>query len=130
LNRTSRRKPNFRRWWLLASWHSGQGCQTTACRRVAFHQQQRETCTQHNQELCSQLRWGCQSHRFAVNKGLSVSSGKRIIVCNNINRASNSKTVKQCKGNWTRVHSSLVESLYKINNNMLGKQITVGQLIE
>jgi hypothetical protein len=28
---------------------------TTACQRVAFHQKQRETCTQHNQELCSQL---------------------------------------------------------------------------
>jgi hypothetical protein len=27
------------------------------------------------------LRWGCQSHRFAVNKGLSISSGNRIIVC-------------------------------------------------
>jgi hypothetical protein len=30
---------------------------------------------------------------------------------------------------WTGVHSSLVVSLYKINN-MLGKQIIVGQLIE
>jgi hypothetical protein len=30
---------------------------------------------------------------------------------------------------WTGVHSSLVMSLYKINN-MVGKQITVGQLIE
>jgi hypothetical protein len=30
---------------------------------------------------------------------------------------------------WTVVHSSLEVSLYKINN-MLGKQITVGQLIE
>jgi hypothetical protein len=25
----------------------------------------------------SNLRWGCQSHRFAVNKGMSVSSGKQ-----------------------------------------------------
>jgi hypothetical protein len=48
LNQTSRRKPNFRRSCLLASWHSVQGCQITACLRVAFHQQQRETCTQHN----------------------------------------------------------------------------------
>jgi hypothetical protein len=47
-----------------------------------------------------------------------------------VNSASNSKMVKQCKGNWTGVHSSLVAPLYKINNNMLGKQITVGQLIE
>jgi hypothetical protein len=31
---------------------------------------------------------------------------------------------------WTGVHSSLVVSLHKINNNMPGKQITVGQLIE
>jgi hypothetical protein len=30
---------------------------------------------------------------------------------------------------WTRVHSSLVVSLHKINN-ILGKQITAGQLIE
>jgi hypothetical protein len=30
---------------------------------------------------------------------------------------------------WTKVHSSLVVSLHKINN-MLGKQIIVGQLIE
>jgi hypothetical protein len=30
---------------------------------------------------------------------------------------------------WAGVHSSLVMSLHKINN-MLGKQITVGQLIE
>jgi hypothetical protein len=30
---------------------------------------------------------------------------------------------------WTWVHSSLVVSLHKINN-MLGKQITVGKVIE
>jgi hypothetical protein len=30
---------------------------------------------------------------------------------------------------WTGVHSSLVVSLHKVNN-MLGKQITVGQLIK
>jgi hypothetical protein len=30
---------------------------------------------------------------------------------------------------WTRVHSSLVVSLHKVNN-MLGKQIIVGQLVE
>jgi hypothetical protein len=30
----------------------------------------------------------------------------------------------------TGVHSSLVVSLYKINNNMLGEQIIVGQLIK
>jgi hypothetical protein len=47
-----------------------------------------------------------------------------------VNSASKSKTVKQCKGNWTGVHSSLAVSLHKINNNMLGKQIIVGQLIE
>jgi hypothetical protein len=76
------------------------------------------------------LRCGCQSHRFAVNKGLSIMSGNRIIVCKKVNSASKSKTVKQCKGNWTRVHSSRVMSLHNINNNMLGKQITAGQLIE
>jgi hypothetical protein len=31
---------------------------------------------------------------------------------------------------WIGVHSSLVVSLHKINTNMLGKQITVGQMIE
>jgi hypothetical protein len=46
------------------------------------------------------------------------------------NRASNSKTIKLCIGNWSGVHSSLVASLHKINNNMLGKQIIVGQLTE
>jgi hypothetical protein len=30
---------------------------------------------------------------------------------------------------WTRVHSSLVVSLHKVNN-ILGKQITAGKLIE
>jgi hypothetical protein len=25
----------------------------------------------------SNLRWGCQSHRFAVNRGMSISSGKQ-----------------------------------------------------
>jgi hypothetical protein len=42
-----------------------------------LHQQQRGTCTQHNKVLCPNLRWGCRSHQFAINKGLSVSSGKR-----------------------------------------------------
>jgi hypothetical protein len=39
------------------------------------------------------LRWGCQSQRFAVNKGLSVLSGNRIIVCKRVNSASESKMV-------------------------------------
>jgi hypothetical protein len=39
------------------------------------------------------LWWGCQSHRFTVNKGFSVSSGKRIIVCKKVNSASKNKTV-------------------------------------
>jgi hypothetical protein len=47
-----------------------------------------------------------------------------------VNSASKSKIVKQCKGNWIGVYSSLVVSLHNINNNMLGKQIIVGQLIE
>jgi hypothetical protein len=74
---TSRRKnQTSERWCPLALQHSGQWRQKT-CRRVAFHQQQRGTCTQHNQVLCPNSQWGCQSHRFAMNKGLSVSSGKR-----------------------------------------------------
>jgi hypothetical protein len=39
------------------------------------------------------LQRGCQLHRFAVNKGLSVSSGKRIIVCKKVNNASESKAI-------------------------------------
>jgi hypothetical protein len=31
---------------------------------------------------------------------------------------------------WIGVHSSLVVSLHKVNNNMLGKKIIVGQMIE
>jgi hypothetical protein len=44
---------------------------------VALHQQQRGTCIQYNQVLCPNLQWGCQSLQFAINKGLSISSGKR-----------------------------------------------------
>jgi hypothetical protein len=29
--------------------------------------------------LCPNLQWGCQSHRFAMNKGLNVSCGKRYL---------------------------------------------------
>jgi hypothetical protein len=29
--------------------------------------------------LCPNLKWGCQSHRFAVNKGLNVSCGNRCL---------------------------------------------------
>jgi hypothetical protein len=126
--RTSRRKPNFRRWCLLASRHSEQWCQNIAGASSPSSNVKPAHNTTKN--FAPNLRWGCQSHRLAVNKGLSVSSDNRIIVCKKVNRASNSKTVKQCKGNWTGVHNSLVVSLYKINNNMLGKQIIVGQLIE
>jgi hypothetical protein len=77
-NRTSRRKPNFRRWCLLASWHSGQWHQInllTACLPLAATRNLHNT----NKYFAPNLRWGCQSHWFAVNKGLSVSSGNRII---------------------------------------------------
>jgi hypothetical protein len=131
---TSRRKPNFRRWCLLASRHSRQWRQKTCwcVVDVGASSPSSNVKPAHNttKNFASNLRWGCQSHRFAVNKGLSVSSGKRIIIYKKVNRASNSKTVKLCKGNWTGVHSSLLASLHKINNNMLGKQIIVGQLIE
>jgi hypothetical protein len=74
--RTSRRKPNFRRWCLLALRqlrtiykvpHPGL-CFTPAA-----------TWNLHNttKNFAPNLRWVCQSHRFAVNKGLSISSGKR-----------------------------------------------------
>jgi hypothetical protein len=36
LNRTSRRKPNFRRWCLLASWHSEQGRQINCLSACSF----------------------------------------------------------------------------------------------
>jgi hypothetical protein len=39
------------------------------------------------------LQQGCKSHQFAVNKGLSVSSGNRIIVCKKVNSVSKSKAV-------------------------------------
>jgi hypothetical protein len=129
LNRTSRIKTNFRRWCLLASWHSEQGRQIN-CLLARLPPAATWNLHSTNKYFAPNLRWGCQSHRFAVKKGMSVSSGKRIIVCKKVNRASNSKTVMQCKGNWTGVHSSLVVSLHKINKSMLGKQITVGQLIE
>jgi hypothetical protein len=76
--RTSRRKNQTSEGWCpLASrqlrtiyiWRLVQG--------LGLHQQQRGTCTQHNQVLCPNSQWGCQSHRFAANKGLSVSSGQR-----------------------------------------------------
>jgi hypothetical protein len=90
VDRTSRIKPNFRRWCLIASWHSGQGHKInylSACLPLAA------TWNLHNttKNFAPNLQWGCQSHRLAVNKRLSVSSGKRIIVCKKVNRASNSK---------------------------------------
>jgi hypothetical protein len=126
--RTSRRKPNFRRWWLLASRHSGQWRQkppypyhygrsvdeTTTLVGVSSPSSNMKPAHNTIKNFAPNLWWGCQSHRFAVNNGLSVSSGKRIIVCNKVNKVSNSKTVKLCKGNWTGVHSSLVASLHTI----------------
>jgi hypothetical protein len=64
---------------------------------------------------------------FAENKGLIVSSGKRLFAVK--------KTVKQeavdciaiIKRRRTGVHSSLEVSLHK-DNKVLGKQITAGQL--
>jgi hypothetical protein len=82
--RTSRRKPNFRRWCLLASRHSGQWRQTTCwcIVDVGASSPSSNVKPTHNttKNFAPNLRWGCQSHRFAVNKGLSVSSGNRIIV--------------------------------------------------
>jgi hypothetical protein len=127
---TSRRKPNFRRWCLLASRHSEQWRQKTCwcVVDVGASSPSRNVKPAHNttNNFSPNLRWGCQSHRFAVNKGLSVSSGKRIIVCKKVNRASNSKMVKLCKGNWTRVHSSLVASLHKINKACWVNKLQLG----
>jgi hypothetical protein len=125
LNQTSRRKPNFRRWCLLASWHSGQGRQIN-CLSACLPPTATWNLHNTNKYFSPNLWRGCQSHRFAVNKVRSVSSGNRIIVCKKLNRTSNSKTVKLCKGNWTGVHSSLVVSLHKINKACLVNKLQLG----
>jgi hypothetical protein len=89
--RTSKRKPNFRRRCLLALWHFGQWRQKDTIDVKLFTSSNMEPAHNITKNFVPNLRWGCQSHRFAVNKGLSVSSGKRVIVCKNVNRASNSK---------------------------------------
>jgi hypothetical protein len=129
-NRTSRRKINFRRWCLLALCHSGQWRQKTCWCVVDIGASSPSSNVKpaHNttKNFAPNLWWGSQSHRFAVNKGLSVSSGNRIIVCKKVNRASNSKMVKLCKGNWTGVHSSLVVSVHKINNTWWVNKLQLG----
>jgi hypothetical protein len=125
VNWTSRRKPNFRRWCLLASWHSGQGHQIN-CLSACLPPTATWNLHNTNKYFAPNLRWGCQSHWFAINKGMSISSGNRIIVCKKVNRASNSKTVRLCKGNWTGVHSLLVVSLHKINKTCWVNKLQLG----
>jgi hypothetical protein len=86
---TSRRKPNSRRWCLLASRHFGQCARKLAGASSPISNVKPAYNTTKN--FAPNLRWGCQSHRFAVNNGLSISSGNRIIVCKKVNRASKSK---------------------------------------
>jgi hypothetical protein len=61
---------------------------------------------------------------------MSVSSGNRIIVCKKLNKTSNSRTVKLCKGNWTGVHSSLVVSLHKINKACLVTRVNSTNVLD
>jgi hypothetical protein len=123
------KKLNLRRWCLLAS-RQLQTIYNTPRPGFALHQQQRGTCTQHNQVLCSQLTMRLSISPVCYKQRYERIEWKTVVVCEKVNNASNSKMVQQCKGNWTGVHSSLVASFHKINNNMLGKQNTVGQLIE
>jgi hypothetical protein len=99
VDRTSRRKPNFRRWCLLASWHSRQWHQIQLFVGVSSPSSNVKPAHNTTKNFAPNLRWGCQSHQFAVNKWLSLSSGNRIIVCTKVNSVSKSKMVKQYKGN-------------------------------
>jgi hypothetical protein len=74
---TSRRKPNFRRWCLLALRHSGQWRQKNTVGVKLFTSSNMEPAHNTTKNFVPNLRWGCQSQPFVVNKGLSVSSGKR-----------------------------------------------------
>jgi hypothetical protein len=74
--RTSRRMLNFRRWCLLASRHSRQWRQKTCWCVVDVWASSPSSNVKsaHNttKNFAPNLRWGYQSHRFAVNKGLSA----------------------------------------------------------
>jgi hypothetical protein len=72
----SRKKPNSRRWCWLALWQL----------RIIYKAPHPVLCfascnaePAHNitKYFALNLRWGCQSHRFAINKGMSVSSEKQ-----------------------------------------------------
>jgi hypothetical protein len=69
---------------LLASRHSGQWRQATCWCTVdigaSLPSSNVKPAHTTNKYFAPNLRWGCQSHQFAVNKGMSVSSDKRIIV--------------------------------------------------
>jgi hypothetical protein len=75
--RISRRKPNFRRRCLLALRHFRQRRQKDTVGVKLFTSSNVEPAHNTTKNFIPNLRWDCQSHRFAVNKGLSVSSGKR-----------------------------------------------------
>jgi hypothetical protein len=62
---------------LLALWHFGQRRQKNTIGVKLFTSSNVEPAHNTTKNFVPNLRWGCQSHWFAVNKGLSVSSGKR-----------------------------------------------------
>jgi hypothetical protein len=72
----SRKKPNSRRWCLLASWQL-QTIYKVPRLVLCFASCNAEPAHNTTKYFVPNLRWGCQSHRFAVNKGMSVSSGKQ-----------------------------------------------------
>jgi hypothetical protein len=83
---------------LLALRHSGQWRQTTCWCAVdvgaSSPSSNVKPANNTNKYFAPNLRWGRQSHRFAVNKGMSVSSGKRIIVMQV--KANSTSKVKRC----------------------------------
>jgi hypothetical protein len=65
---------------LLASRHSGWRQTTCWCVGASSPSSNVKPAHNTNKYFAPNLRWGCQSHWFAVNKGMSVSSGNSIIV--------------------------------------------------
>jgi hypothetical protein len=71
----SRKKPNSRRWCSLAS-PQLQTIYKAPHPVLCFASCNAEPAHNITKYFAPNLRWGCQSHRFAVNKGMSISSRK------------------------------------------------------
>jgi hypothetical protein len=79
-NRPVPKKPNSRRWCLLASrqlWTIYRVPRPVLC----FASCNVEPAHNTTKYFISNLRWGCQSHRFAWNKGYERIEWKAIVVC-------------------------------------------------